>query len=48
MQARDDDDESHIPTLTNSDRMNSSRMLFRTFRNQNNWIIAALMAMSDQ
>ncbi|MND02642.1 hypothetical protein D3C83_221010 [compost metagenome] len=39
---------SHMPTLTNSDRTKSSGMLSRTLRNQNSWIITALMAMSDQ
>jgi hypothetical protein len=39
---------SHMPTFTNSERMKSSGMLSRTLRNQNNWIITALIAMSDQ
>ena len=30
---------SHMPTLTNSDRTNSSAMLSRTLRNQNSWIM---------
>jgi hypothetical protein len=39
---------SHMPTLTSSDRMKSSGMLSRTLRNQNSWIMTALMAISDQ
>ena len=39
---------SHMPTLTSSDSTKSSGMLSRTLRNQNSWIITALIAMSDQ
>ena len=39
---------SHMPTFTNSERTKSSGMLSRTLRNQNSWIITALIAMSDQ
>jgi hypothetical protein len=39
---------SHMPTLTSSDRTKSSGMLSRTPRNQNSWIMTALIAISDQ
>ena len=39
---------SHMPTFTSSDSTKSSGMLSRTLRNQNSWIITALIAMSDQ
>ena len=39
---------SHMPTLTNSESTKSRAMLSRTRRNQNNWIITALIAISDQ
>ena len=39
---------SHMPTLTSSDRMNSRTTLSRTLRNQNSWIMHALIAMSIQ
>jgi hypothetical protein len=39
---------SHIPTFTRRESRNSRGMLSRTLRNQNSWIMQALMAMSDQ